>query len=462
MLKFAKNILIYLLVVVLIAASPSNISLATKYDFEGHWAEQTVKLWVEKGYLKMYEDGTFRPNEPVTRAEFVSMVNKLFQLTDVEHIDFLDIAEDDWFYEGIAIAVKAGYITGDGNKNFRPQEPITREEASTMLGRLIVNESSHQDDGTFSYTDVSLVSDFAKEYINFFVRHELIEGYYDKTLKPEQPLSRAEAVVLLDRVANLLDMNHTYYTNKVVVLMYHSVREDYEYDHCINKDVFYNHMKMLENSGFNVITLDTFISFMEGKSQVPDNAVLITFDDGYEDFYNLAYPVLKDRNLSATMFMITSTIGDKTGWNPKIDLQQMEEMTEYNIYFQSHSHNAHKYIEGSNGKEDAYLITRTFNENNLPETFEEYYDRVYHDLAKSKEVLDELLKQDTKVLAVPYGKANSTVYEIANSVGLDYNFTIKPGVVTKNIAKMSLPRINAGYSSITGEELKNIILRNVR
>jgi peptidoglycan/xylan/chitin deacetylase (PgdA/CDA1 family) len=457
-----KTTLIIILIFTLITIAPSSISLATRYDFEGHWAEQTIKMWVEKGYLKMYEDGTFRPNDPVSRAEFVSMINKLFNLTVPGPIEFWDVQAKDWYYEAIAIASQAGYVTGWGDKSFRPNEPITREEASAMLGRLILIEENSQERISHLHADSDLVSDFARQYVTYFVHHELLEGYDDKTLKPQLPLSRAEAVVLLDRVAGLLNINRTYYANKVVVLMYHSVREDYKYDHCINKDVFYNHMKMLENSGFNVITLDTFINFMEGKSQVPENAVLITFDDGYEDFYNLAYPVLKNRDLSATMFMITSTIGDKTGWNPKIDLQQMKEMVEHNIYFQSHSHNAHKYIEGANGKEDAFLVTRTFNDNHVPETFEEYYDRIYKDLKKSKEVLDELLNQDTKVLAVPYGRANSTVYEIANLVGLDYNFTIKPGVVTKNTDKMSLPRINAGYSSISDDELKNIILRNAR
>ena len=221
-------------------------------------------------------------------------------------------------------------------------------------------------------------------------------------------------------------------------------------------------MNMLEKSGFNVITLDTFLDFMAGKGQVPDNAVLITFDDGYEDFYKLAYPVLKDKNLSATMFMITSTIGDKTGWNPKIDQTQMQEMVEHNIYFQSHTHDAHKYIQGSNGKEDAFLVTRAYNKENYPETFEEYYDRVYQDLAKSKEVLDELLGQDTKALAVPYGRFTPTVKEIAAAAGFEYNFTIKPGVVSQKTDKMSLPRINAGYSSISDDELKNIILRIAR
>jgi len=219
---------------------------------------------------------------------------------------------------------------------------------------------------------------------------------------------------------------------------------------------------MLEKSGFNVITLDTFIDFMEGRGQVPDNAVLITFDDGYEDFYKLAYLVLKDKDLSATMFIITSTIGDKSGWNPKSDQAQMKEMVEHNIYFQSHSHDAHKYIQGSNGKEDAFLVTRAYNNDNYPETFEEYYDRVYQDLAKSKKVLDEILEQDTKALAVPYGRFNATVKEIAAAAGFNYNFTIKPGAVTKDTDKLSLPRINAGYSSISDDELKNIILRFAR
>lgn len=440
----------------------SNISMAVSYDYEGHWAEQTIKIWIEKGYIKMYEDGTFRPDDPITRAEFVSMINKLFGLTETGTVGFNDVAAKDWYYNAVLIARKAGYIVGKENNTFGPNDKITREEASTMLGRVMGmgNHSGNKNNHTLK--DFDQVSEFAKLYLDDLMEKELIQGYGDNTFRPQDYMSRGEAVVVIDRAANLLKVDRTYYANKVAVLMYHSIRTDYKYDNCINVDVFRQQLKMLINSKFNIISLNTFLDFMEGKTTVPENAVLLTFDDGYEDFYKLAYPVLEEFNLPATMFVITSKIGDKSGWNPKIDETQMKDMNANNISFQSHSHDGHYYVKGLFGKEDAFLVTRIFNNNYKLEDAKEYHDRVYNDLLKSKQVLDALLAQDTRVMAAPYGKVNKTVEQVANLVGLDYNFTIKPGVVGQQSNMMRLPRINAGYSSISDEELKNVILRIAR
>ena len=214
MARFTKIPLIIFLILVLLTSFPTSISLATRYDFEGHWAEQTIKMWVEKGYLKMYEDGTFRPDAPVSRAEFVCMVNKLFGLTAKGTVEFQDVNPGDWFYEPLAIAAQAGYIIGDQDNYFRPNDAITREEASTMLGRLIFTEENAQEPPLL-HKDSHLVADFAKNYVAKFLEQEILEGYDDNTLKPKLALTRAEAVVLLDRIIGLLGMNRTYYTNKV-------------------------------------------------------------------------------------------------------------------------------------------------------------------------------------------------------------------------------------------------------
>ena len=247
--------------------------------------------------------------------------------------------------------------------------------------------------------DLRFASPYAHPFIRSLLDLEVLQGFGDHTFRPDQPLSRAEAVVLLERIGTWTDNRPVFYEDQVAVLMYHSVRSNDEYDHCIHEDVFARHVQMLQTSGFTVLSQEAFDAFLDDRSSVPDNAVLITFDDGYEDFYHLAYPRLKERGLPATMFMITSTIGDKDGWNPKIDALQMAEMAAQNISFQSHTHDGHRYIKDADGREDAFLTTRALLDNGTVETPNAYRDRIAQDLRQSKQVLDNLRSQDTRSLA---------------------------------------------------------------
>lgn len=460
MFRIRKGLTLLLLLFFIFSFS-SDISQAVSYDFEGHWAEQTIKVWLEKGYIKLYEDGTFRPDAPITRAEFISMINKLFGFQAKGPVLFSDVREDQWFYEVVSIAAQAGYILGKSDGTFRPNEVITREEACTMLGRALGQKVWEVEQKNLVPRDLAQVSEFAVAYVENLQALGLIQGYSDNTFRPQAPLTRGEAVMLIDRVAGLLGTERIYYTDKVAVLMYHSLRTHYKYDNCIHQDVFRTHIEMLKSSGFNPIDLETFCNYLGAQGTVPPNAVLLTFDDGYEDFYKLAYPILKEMEVPATMFVITSKIGDKSGWNPKLDEEQILEMALHDISFGSHSHDGHYMVPGLGGQEAPFLVTRIYEKGRL-ERGREYYQRVYDDLATSKKVLDDLLRQDTRVLALPYGRGNSTVQDICDLIGLDYIFTVKPGVVDRYTDRQSLPRLNAGYSSISDEELKNIILRYAR
>lgn len=70
-------------------------------DITGHWAEETIKSWLNNGYVSGYPDGTFRPEGYVTRAEFVTMVNNLFGYTDKAELNLTDVNPGDWYYEEV-------------------------------------------------------------------------------------------------------------------------------------------------------------------------------------------------------------------------------------------------------------------------------------------------------------------------------------------------------------------------
>jgi len=252
-----------------------------------------------------------------------------------------------------------------------------------------------------------------------------------------------------------------FYRDKVAVLMYHHI--DWEFDSrvTITPDRFEEHLDTLLNKGYNVITLSHFRSFLRGEMEVPPNAVLITFDDGYESFYNYAYPLLKERGMSATMFMVVGQIGDKEGGLPKLDWSQMRTMIGSSMYFQSHSYNSHfyNYIDAEGNWEKPALVARAYLiEEGRIETEEEYRSRIYEDLRRSKEILEQGLGVYVDVFSVPYGWKNEEVVEVARGVGFEYIFTIQPGLVSMTSDLMSLSRINAGSPDIDGNRVHQLIL----
>lgn len=173
-------------------------------DIEGHWAELYIKDFVNKGYINGYENNTFNPNGKITRAEFISMINKVFEFNEVVDISFNDINQEQWFYEDVKKAVKAGYINGYGDNTFRPYNEITREEIAVIITN-IHNCKDKNYDKIRKYKDVSKISDWAKSSIEGAVEKKYIEGYEDNTLRPKSSTTRGEAVVILSRLPRLIN-----------------------------------------------------------------------------------------------------------------------------------------------------------------------------------------------------------------------------------------------------------------
>nr|WP_232243247.1 S-layer homology domain-containing protein [Paenibacillus sp. GSMTC-2017] len=109
---------------------------------QGHWAENTVIAAKKKETISGYDDGSFKPDQDVSRAEFVTFVNKGLGLNPrVYDTDFRDVSSMAWFAKDIAIGQKSGYIQGF-NGLFRPDASITREEAAVIIQRLMSEKQS--------------------------------------------------------------------------------------------------------------------------------------------------------------------------------------------------------------------------------------------------------------------------------------------------------------------------------
>jgi hypothetical protein len=173
-------------------------------DIAGHWAEKYILALAEKGFIQGYPDGTFRPDQPMTRAEFVTIVAQILGFEFTEGKTFADTANH-WAKEVIATAYRHGIIRGYNDTSFGPDDPITREQMIAILVKAF--GLGQQEEGQRDrFADEEQVSFWAKEAIEIAAQHGIIAGYEDGTFRPGKTATRAEVAAVIERV--LRSMEH--------------------------------------------------------------------------------------------------------------------------------------------------------------------------------------------------------------------------------------------------------------
>ncbi|TBL75029.1 polysaccharide deacetylase family protein [Paenibacillus thalictri] len=248
------------------------------------------------------------------------------------------------------------------------------------------------------------------------------------------------------------------YKDQVAVIMYHHIDDYAQSSGTITTKLFNDQLVYLRNKGYQFITLNQFKEFMAGSS-VPHNAVLVTFDDGYESFYINAYPILKAMRIPAVNFVITGDLENPlASYIPSLSKDEIVEMTNDTNFIDTQCHtNAfhNKFPDGS-----AMLVGRML-VNGSPETPDQYKQRVVKDTQACVSKLSELYDEPIDSYAYPYGIYDKTALTYIMQGGMKYAFTILPEMATRRLDPMQIPRINAGNSAITPEGLHNSIMRRV-
>lgn len=167
-------------------------------DIKGHWAYNQIQDFVNAGYVGGYDDGTFKPNNSITRAEFVKILNQVFGLTKSSGKVFNDTTNH-WAKEQIDIAVTNGVCNGKTETEFKPNDLITREEAAVMIANYKKIADSNLDKLN-NYKDANKVSSWAKPSVEGTIEKGYLGGYSDNTIRPKDKITRAEAVVMFSRI----------------------------------------------------------------------------------------------------------------------------------------------------------------------------------------------------------------------------------------------------------------------
>lgn len=253
-----------------------------------------------------------------------------------------------------------------------------------------------------------------------------------------------------------------YQTNRdhgAVVLMYHHIVPDEELvgdsignNAIISYSQFAEEMEYLADSGYRTFTASEAAGIIKNGLNFPEKTVILTFDDGYASNYTLAYPLLRDLGLKATIAVVVSSSmsasepGGAALQNiPHLTFAEMREMEAAGVIeIGSHSYDGHGLIRSSQGgKQGKFFVDKAW----LPyesrmETQDEYADRIRQDLRVSKLILEAELGHRINYFAYPYGVYNSAVKQALEDGGFLIAVTTTKGTINVNSDVFKLNRRN--------------------
>lgn len=192
-----KIILAVVLSVILSAGMAFAGNVSKDSDISNHWAKETIEDLHKQGLIAGYEDNSFKPNANITRAEYVSTINKVMNFTKTKEITFNDVKEGAWYKNAVSVAVANGYCNGYEDNSFRPNANITRAEASVMLAKAL---NLPTDSEGAKFNDDAQIPKWAKSEIYKLSKAKHISGYSDGTFKAEKSITRAEAFTMISSV----------------------------------------------------------------------------------------------------------------------------------------------------------------------------------------------------------------------------------------------------------------------
>lgn len=223
---------------------------------------------------------------------------------------------------------------------------------------------------------------------------------------PSAPMAAGSLIAIPLRDANKAGLSPDGYQT-VSILCYHSFAQSCTSQLCTPANVFDRQMQYLKDNNYRVISLAEFNQFLKYNQRVPNRSVIITIDDGYRSTYDIAYPILKKFDYSATFFIYTDFV---SATKIALNWDQIREMRDGGMEIGSHtlSHgDLTKKLEG--------------------ETSKAYLQRVERELLESKRIIDEQLQQDTIFLAYPYGKSDPVVRSFTRKAGYQMGLSVRRG-----------------------------------
>ncbi len=172
-------------------AEETKITLQFPDLQSGYWAYESIGKINAAGFINGYPDGTFKPEGKITRAELVKIANQIFSYTQKQQSTVLkDVLPKEWFYNEVLVAQNAGYIIGYTDGTFKPNNFVTRQELCKILDAINKFENL-QNENDIKPTDE--VSPWAVDYVNKVISNKIMTLDINNKFRATEYVTRAEA-----------------------------------------------------------------------------------------------------------------------------------------------------------------------------------------------------------------------------------------------------------------------------
>lgn len=175
---------------------------------EGHWAFNYITGFAGKGFINGVGEDQFNPSDTITRAQFVSIVTRMYRLTgDPTAIPFTDVTEGAWYEGAVAAAFEAGIINGLSATTFGPHEKITRQQAAVIIKNVMALngfkvESDHAVISN-KFVDYNTIAQWAADSVAAVYKVGIVGGKPGNAFDPKGNTTRAEATKMLSELYNV-------------------------------------------------------------------------------------------------------------------------------------------------------------------------------------------------------------------------------------------------------------------
>ncbi|MGB5885145.1 MAG: poly-beta-1,6-N-acetyl-D-glucosamine N-deacetylase PgaB [Acinetobacter venetianus] len=242
--------------------------------------------------------------------------------------------------------------------------------------------------------------------------------------------------------------------------------------YAVTSQQFSEHLDWLKNNGYHFINVDQLIKAHEGKYSLPSKPVLLTVDDGYQSFYQNAYPIIRAKKVPVVLAVVGSWLEPKEG--QKVDFggesisrdkilswKELKEMQSSGLVeIASHSYQLHQGIVGNpQGNLEPAAITRIYDSTSKSyESDEHYQSRIFQDLKKNNDLLKSHGLRSPRVMVWPYGRYNMQLVQTAKQLGMPITITLDDGAdhAKQSLQNMSRILVQGNMStSALAQEIKN-------
>ncbi len=178
--------------------TPPTTTTSAFKDIQGSWAQAYIDALASKKIIAGFEDGTFKPNQPVTRAEFAAIINKAFApAAQRQAVKFGDVNSKHWAYAPITAAYRGGFVAGYPGNKFAPEQHISKVQTLVALASGLNLRSDNTSVLSF-YSDASTIPNYAKPAVSGATQNQLVVNYPTVSkFNPNQEATRAEVAAFV-------------------------------------------------------------------------------------------------------------------------------------------------------------------------------------------------------------------------------------------------------------------------